>query len=218
MKYGLSYTLITRCTGWLSRTILHFRKTELDYISNSLINKDNVRILDYGCNTGYFLDFIKKHNQNKHFDLCGADINGHALKYAKQKYNQYKFFEINEKFFNTEKFDIIILSHVLEHISDTQSFLQNLKKILKKDGELIIAVPQERIRGDCTIIQLLYNIIRLRFENPHLINYKYTDIEKILNQNGFTIKHSRFTHFFYPFESNRRRLDSWSLVVFCKLI
>lgn len=182
-----------------------------------LQNKNNIKILDYGCNTGYFLHFIKKRYPNKNFELCGADINEHALRYAEHKYKQFNFFQINDELFNKEKFDIIILSHVLEHVADTKTFLRNIKKILKDSGELIIAVPQERVRGDCTIFQLLYNIIRLRFENPHLVNYKYCELEKMLNQHGFLIKHHCFTHFFFPFQSDNRRPDSWSLVVSCQL-
>ena len=56
MKYGLSYTLITRTTGFLARTIFHHRRTELNYISDLLKDKKNIRILDYGCNTGYLLN------------------------------------------------------------------------------------------------------------------------------------------------------------------
>src|SRR3989339_1944299 len=116
MKYGLSYTLITRCTGWLSRTILHFRKTELDIIKQSFKDLDNERILDYGCNTGYFLNSIQKTYPEKHLSLCGADINPHALNYARKKYKNCTFFEITNDFFSKEQFDIIILSHVLEHV------------------------------------------------------------------------------------------------------
>jgi len=187
----------------------------LDIIKQSFKDLDNERILDYGCNTGYFLNSIQKTYPEKHLSLCGADINPHALNYARKKYKNCTFFEITNDFFSKEQFDIIILSHVLEHVADTNSLIEGLKRLLKNNGKLIIAVPQERIRGDCTIVQLLYNWIRWRFENPHLVNYSYTDLEKLLNEHQLYIKHHRFTHFFYPFQSNKRRLDSWSLVVFC---
>ena len=86
MKYGLGYTLITRTSGFLARTIFYFRKTELNYIINFLRDKNNIRILDYGCNTAYFLNIIKNKFPSKNFDLCGTDINEYALKYAKKKY------------------------------------------------------------------------------------------------------------------------------------
>jgi 2-polyprenyl-3-methyl-5-hydroxy-6-metoxy-1,4-benzoquinol methylase len=212
MKYGLGYTLITRITGFLARTILYFRKTELDYIANLLGDKKNIRILDYGCNTAYLLNIIKNKYLSKNFDLCGADINEYALKYARKKYKDFTFFNINNEFFNKEKFDVIILSHVLEHIHDRGKFIANLKRIMKKNGTLIIAIPQERIRGDCTFIQLLYNFARLRFENPHVVKMEYQDLNILLSENGLHIKEHTYTHFFYPFITDKRRADSWSLV------
>lgn len=217
MKYGLSYTLITRTTGFLARTILHYRKTELNHINGLLTNKEKLRVLDYGCNSGYFLNIIAQKYPSSNFDLCGADINQYALNYARKKYPNFTFFEINNEFFNQERFDVIILSHVLEHIKDRDSFFMNFKRLLKKEGTLIIAIPQERIRGDCTIIQLLYNYLRLRFENPHVVKLNYSDLEELLGKNGFCIQEPVYTHFLYPFKSDHRRLDSWSLVVEAKL-
>ncbi len=212
MKYGLGYTLITRTTGFLARTILHYRKTELNYITNLLDKKRNIRILDYGCNTAYVLNIINNKYPEKKLDLCGADINEYALKHARKKYKDFTFFNINDDFFNKEKFDVIIVSHVLEHVHDRNKFIANLKKIMKKSGTLIIAIPQERIRGDCTLIQLLYNFARLRFENPHVVKMEYQDLNKLLADNGLKIKQHKYTHFFYPFKTNKRRMDSWSLV------
>ena len=60
MKYGLSYTLITRTTGFLARTILYYRSTELNFICEQLKNEQSIRILDYGCNTAYLLRMINK--------------------------------------------------------------------------------------------------------------------------------------------------------------
>ena len=94
MKYGLSYTLITRITGFLGRTILYYRRTELNHIINFLKDKENIKILDYGCNTGYLLNIIKKRYPLKNFKLCGADINKYALKYARKKYKDFTFFNI----------------------------------------------------------------------------------------------------------------------------
>lgn len=218
MKYGLGYTLITRTIGFLARTILSYRKTELNYIVDLLKDKKNIRILDYGCNTAYLLNIIRNKYPSKNFDLCGADINEYALKYAKKKYKDFKFFDINDRFFDKSKFDVIIVSHVLEHVHDRNKFIANLKKILEKNGTLIIAIPQERIRGDCTLVQLLYNLARFRFENPHVVKMDYQDLNELLANNGLHIKEHIYTHFLYPFKSDKRRVDSWSLVAEIKSV
>ena len=213
MKYGLSYTLITRVTTFLGRTILHWRKTELNYIVNLLKEKENIKILDFGCNTGYFLKIIKDKYPSAGFDLYGADINKYALKYARKKYPDFNFFEIDNDFFEKGKFDVVILSHVLEHIKERNEMVANLVKLFKKNGELIVAVPQERIRGDCSIPQLLYNFMRLRFENPHLAMINYYQLNDLLLNNVFQISNHTYTNFFYPFKSNNKKFYSWSLIV-----
>ena len=217
MKYGLAYTTITRTTGFLARTVLYYRRTELNYMCDLLKDKKNIRILDYGCNTGYFLHMIEKKHPNNNFKLCGTDINPYAVKSAQKKHKNFTFFNINDKFFETEKFDVIILSHVLEHVHDRDEFIKNLKKLLNKNGTLIIAIPQERIRGDCTVPQYIYNIARFRFENPHVVNINHKDLTELLDDNRLHINKQIYTHFVYPFKTNKRRIDSWSLVASIKL-
>lgn len=216
MKYGLSYTLIRRITGWWKRKLLP-KAIEINIICSFLDKKVNSRILDYGCDTGFLLDIIRKKHPSKNFEFCGADINEYALNYARQKYRDFTFFSIDNKLFDNEKFDIIILSHVLEHIHDRDGFVKNLKKLLNKDGTLIIAIPQERIRGDCTTIELLYNVIKCSFENPHVVKINYRDLNELLANNGLHIKEHVYTHFFYPFKSDKRRIDSCSLITTCNI-
>lgn len=218
MKYSLSYTLITRVTGFLARTVFPYRKTELNAMCDLLKNKRDIKILDYGCNTGYFLNIINKKYPSNNFRLCGADINPYALNYARKKYPGFTFFDLDENFFANEKFDVIILSHVLEHVKDREAFLANLKKILNKNGDLIVAIPQERFRGDCTLIQWFYNILRFRFENPHVVKLFYDDLAQLSKNHGLEIAEHVYTHVFFPFKSNQRRLDTWSLVARCKCI
>ena len=215
MKYGLSYTLIRRVTWFWKKRLLH-KASEINTICSFLDKKDNSRILDYGCDFGFLLDIIKNRYPSKNFDLCGSDINQYALKYARKKYQDFTFFNVDSKFFDNEKFDVIILSHVLEHMHNRDELIRNLKKLLNKEGILIIAIPQERIRGDCTIIELLYNVIRFRFENPHVVKINYQDLNELLVNNGLYIKEQIYTHFLYPFKSGKRRVDSLSFVVTCK--
>ena len=217
MKYGWGYALITRINWYLGRTVLHYRKTEMNIICDYLNNEENIKILDYGCNTGYLLNIIKEKYLSKKFHLFGADINLCALNYARKKYKELTFFEINNEFFDKERFDVIILSHVLEHIKERDKLITNLKRLMKNNGTLIIAVPQERIRGDCSLIQILYNLLRFRFENPHVVKINDKDLSELLRNNELYIKEKTYTHFFYPFKSDKRRIDSWSLIVKVKM-
>ncbi|MDP7115708.1 MAG: class I SAM-dependent methyltransferase, partial [Candidatus Woesearchaeota archaeon] len=164
MKYGKGYSFITRTTGFLARTLLYFRKTELSHMLDVLEENPPTRILDYGCNSGYFCNMLKNRFPDAH--VCGADINVSAIRYATKKYKKTKFHFITDEFFEKfkkQKFDVIILSHVLEHMREPKKTLELISKILHKDGKILLAVPQERIKGDATPIQLIYNYIRGSF-------------------------------------------------------
>ena len=111
------------------------------------------------------------------------------------------------------KYDVVILSHVLEHVNERQTLIKGIKRLLKDDNKLIVVIPQERIRGDCTLLPLFYNFIRLRFENPHVAKINYTELNELLNKANFNIVKHTYTNLFYPFKSDKKRLDSLSLVV-----
>jgi len=49
-----------------------------------------------------------------------------------------------ETFKDIEKFDVVVLSHVIEHMPDIIYFFQDVLNILKKDGKLVIIYPDAR--------------------------------------------------------------------------
>lgn len=49
-----------------------------------------------------------------------------------------------EEFSTSERFDNILLGHVLEHVEDPAALLKKIKKFLNKNGRIISAVPNAR--------------------------------------------------------------------------
>jgi len=211
MKYDLGYTVMQRINSFFGRNVLTFRKTELNYMLDLIRNEKGKKILDFGCNSGFFTDMIKKAAPEN--EVCGGDINDHALKWARKKHPHMKFYKINKEFYRKKKFDIIVVSHVLEHIRDRETFMKQLSKILTKNGRIIVTVPQERIRGDAAIVPILYNWIRFRFENPHVANLRYEELKELFSKTGFSVNKKTYTNYFYPLKSKSRKFYAWSLVV-----
>lgn len=209
MKYGLGYTLVMKLTGTLSNSLV--RNTEFKYMSDLVKREKGKRILDYGCDSGYLTNMIN--NAAPKNEVCGADINIYAIIIARKKYKHIKFYEITDEFFKKNKFDIIIVSHVLEHLIERKEFMRKLLKILSDDCKIIIAIPQERIRGDASIPTFLLNLIKLRFENPHIVKLDYNDLQNLFDKIGFKINEKTYTNYFPPFKSEKRKFYSWSLVV-----
>ena len=101
-------------------------------------------LLDIGCGTGDFLSA----SQKKEWEVSGIEPNIDAQKLAltKLKKNSIIYFDIDELLEKdtTKKFDVISLWHVLEHVPDYDDYIKKIKELLKKEGVLIIAVPNHK--------------------------------------------------------------------------
>ncbi len=99
-------------------------------------NKD---LLDVGCGTGDFLVTCK----NDRWNVVGVEPNKKAMKIAsdklKEKVQSNIFIDLSEV--DAQKFDVITLWHVLEHVPNLAGYIENLKSLLKPNGILIVAVP-----------------------------------------------------------------------------
>jgi 2-polyprenyl-3-methyl-5-hydroxy-6-metoxy-1,4-benzoquinol methylase len=99
---------------------------------------DNESVLDIGCGEGFFLEQLKNRTKNLH----GLEMYDLALEMCKEKGIDAKkeFVEMHEKG-KTEIYDVVTAFQVLEHVVDVKSFIENAVRLLKKDGRLILAVP-----------------------------------------------------------------------------
>ncbi|MCD6565599.1 MAG: class I SAM-dependent methyltransferase [Bacteroidales bacterium] len=93
------------------------------------------KILDVGCGTGiigsHLADFA---------EVVGIEPNASAAQLARDKGLQVVTGTLND-FNSQEQFDLVLLSHVLEHLPDPLADIQHIHQILKPKGKLIIAVP-----------------------------------------------------------------------------
>jgi 2-polyprenyl-3-methyl-5-hydroxy-6-metoxy-1,4-benzoquinol methylase len=123
-------------------------ETRLKRFAHSFINKISFKmtipckpggkILDIGCGDGKALLKLKEEG----WETYGVEISDLAAEYVREKYGLNVFTGIVEDAgFEDEFFDAIILSHVIEHLSDPKTTLNEVNRILKKDGMLIISAP-----------------------------------------------------------------------------
>lgn len=106
-------------------------KTKFGLIKNH--SKDINTVLDFGCGTGEFVNYLK----SKEINAEGIEPNAVAFQKARHKgIKVYKNILEVEK-----KFDAITLFHVLEHVDNYNKTLEELISKLNSDGLLLIAVP-----------------------------------------------------------------------------
>ncbi|OYX28466.1 MAG: hypothetical protein B7Z06_01655 [Flavobacteriales bacterium 32-35-8] len=99
-------------------------------------DKDKTSILDVGCGEGYLLDKLDVQGFNS---ISGIDP--YIFEdIHKPNYKIYKK-SIEDLVEEKLKFDIIILSHVFEHLEHPKTSLENILKLLNPKGYLILRTP-----------------------------------------------------------------------------
>ncbi len=106
-------------------------------IVESAVSNRKGRLLDVGTGTGYFPYEMKKHG----WDVTGTEKSDDARNFALTELGT--DIKKTEELFKLEnnQFDVITLWHALEHIHRLNENMERFNKLLKKDGLLIIAVP-----------------------------------------------------------------------------
>lgn len=97
-------------------------------------NKKN--ILDLGCGEGTRLSSITKSG-------TGIDISEKAITLARKKYPRLKFVigDLEKLPFKNESFDLVYSAYVFEHLENPKKVLEEAKRVLKKDGDLVMICP-----------------------------------------------------------------------------
>lgn len=107
-------------------------KNKLSLINDLQRSKGN--LLDIGAGTGDFLLVAKNNGWNS----VGIEPSEKAKAIAKTKGVELKS-DLSE--FEDTSFDIITMWHVLEHVPNLENQIKELKRLLKPNGSILIAVP-----------------------------------------------------------------------------
>jgi len=113
----------------------HTLKKKLKLINS--FKTEEKTILDVGAGTGDFLKVCKTGG----WKITGIEPSDKAREYAESK-NIVLYENLNQV--ENNQFDVITLWHVLEHIPNLVEYIKQLKKLLKPNGVLIIAVPNHK--------------------------------------------------------------------------
>ncbi len=104
------------------------------------INNENISVLDCGCACGGNL--MKMHDINPSAELYGIELNSMAAQVAR---NWGEVLECDLELCDSlpwqEKFDVIIMGDILEHLRDTDGVLKKINTWLKPNGTLVLSVP-----------------------------------------------------------------------------
>ena len=98
--------------------------------------------------------------------------------------------DLTDLSFDSGKFDVIICSHVLEHIEDDRSAILEMARVLRSGGRAIILVPvdakREKTHEDSSIIAPSERLEA--FGHPYHVRICGTDYSKRIGDAGFEVK------------------------------
>jgi len=121
-----------------------FEKKMCDELIQRL--KDNTKILDLGCGTGFPFD---KYFSKKGYKLTGIDISEKQIEKAKKNVKTAKYFVGD--FFSEQikgKFDAIISFYAIFHVprNEHKKLLDHIHSLLKKEGLILITLGAESMK------------------------------------------------------------------------
>jgi ubiquinone/menaquinone biosynthesis C-methylase UbiE len=162
-----------------------FRKQDIfrhyqEFFSLYKVKKDD-KILEIGAGGGTAVKFIQSYDC-RYYPL---DISSFNLKKIKGK-NVKNVYPVSGDVyalpFENESFDFIILSEVLEHLAEPFKALTEIKRVLKKNGSLIISVPyNEKIS-----YQICIHCNKPTPTNAHLHSFDEDKLSGMIKSAGLT--------------------------------
>lgn len=144
-----------------------------------------LKILDVGCACGNLLFYLRE----KGFEnLYGIDYNKKLIENIDFKDIKVAECDAKKTDFQEDFFDVIISSDSLEHMDDDLAVLSEMRRILNKDGILIVFVPA------FNFLWSYHDVI-----NRHKRRYNLRDLYKKVETTGFRVKKISYWNFFMFF-------------------
>lgn len=143
----------------------------------------NGSLLDIGCGTGAFLHKAA----TSHMQATGLEPDAGARQVCKDKYGlepqpPETLFQLPDA-----SFDAITMWHVLEHVHQLHDYMDQLKRLLKPQGALFIAVPNPTSKDAQHYRQhwAAYDVPR------HLYHFSPDSVQRLAAQHGMKVVATR---------------------------
>ena len=157
------------------------------YIKSNLKLIGNNTLLDVGCGRGTLAHFL-----NLNLELYGIDISEAAIVEANKIYKQAKQTDLDKEALPYENnfFDCVVALDVLEHVYDPQNVINEIHRVLKNKGKLVLSTPNilyEKYLKDLVHSRRFpkTSCDQFPYDGGHLHFFTYRDIFQLLAKPGF---------------------------------
>jgi len=154
------------------------------------IPDSSLTVLDVGCWEGTYTALYKKTTNT----LYGIENSGTAAAKAREKgIIAVEGDFMKNEFFPNCQFDVVVAGEVIEHVFDTDLFLEKVRKCLKPGGRFIVTTPN--------VASMPRRLLLLFGKNPilenrvvpgvsvgHIRYFTFSDLEHLLADHGFSVE------------------------------
>lgn len=175
------------------------------------------KVLDCGCGDGFCLKILSELGKK---NIIGVDLDKKILSFFKSRVSN--IFIANSDIyhlpFRSEYFDKIYSFEVLEHIEDDEMALEEMYRVLKPGGKLVVTVPNSSYPFLWDPLNWIIGRLTGRHLNTgiwvgHLRLYNSKEIISMIEKAGFKIKLVQYlTYYCFPF--NHQILSMFKRILF----
>ena len=170
--YYSNYSNTKKYEGYDMKSIAKQNFKRIDKLSKSEIFKEakyisyfnnNGKFLDVGCGLGLGLAYAQKLG----FKLYATEFDQNAIDFINTNFDAECFLgDLKNAKYPNNFFDLIHVSHVIEHVTDLNEFITEIRRVLKKDGFVCIGTPD----SSSLLYKLYNNLMFLNFRVPKIID------------------------------------------------
>lgn len=195
--YNIGY--FSKDDGIMALKNMPEKRRIINKIANMVGDTKGKKILDIGCGTGEYLVAASENG----FDVTGIDVDKSITDYVSKEYG---FNVINtllkEGTFEENSFDVVVLSHVIEHLEDPNKIISTIYKILKPEGLFLMLTPNVNSFADDFF--KIYSNIRYGknitnkltpFVSPyHILGFNMKSSKQLLKNMNFKVVYAQKYH------------------------
>ena len=141
--------------------------------------RPEMRVLDIGCATGGLLHELQLLGFEK---VCGFDPSPGCVEFARTQFGLQAHVGTIFNHPDAGRFDVVVLSHVLEHVHGLHNAMRSLAALLKEDGILYLEVPDAMRYADFLIAPFQ------DFNTEHINHFSQHTLNALVQPHGFALR------------------------------
>ncbi|HUU26186.1 MAG TPA: class I SAM-dependent methyltransferase, partial [archaeon] len=136
--YGCEGSFENKFFAKASRHLLKISKKYLDRLARF---KQSGKLLDLGCGRGEFIHIAQRLGR---YECVGLDVSARVAREAKELFGvEVIVGNFNAGLFKDEKFDVVYMRHIIEHIPDPGQFVADIKAVCAPGAVVAVHLPND---------------------------------------------------------------------------